>query len=166
LERTDTARRKDEMTLEMTTTNQLSELEHHRERRCQQARNRRMLNNLPLAHRLAAGRAADPRHEEYLLGQAMVGLVEAVDSFEQIETNARFGAFAEPHITSALDRSRDEAEVEVAQAEIAEAISSQERVQELADFLDVPAEALVGGLMDAAARERVFNRHRPVRGAA
>jgi DNA-directed RNA polymerase specialized sigma subunit len=139
----------------MTPMNELSELAQHRAHRRRKARNRRMLNSLPLAHRLASGRAADDLHSEYLLGQAMVGLVQAADSFEQETTACRFGAYAEPHITSALSRIRDEQEVEIAQAEVAEAICSQERVQTLAAFLDVPVEALVGGMMDVTARERV-----------
>ena len=150
----------------MSTLNEPADLQHFRRRREVQARNRRMLNNLPLAHRLASKRAADSLHEEYLLGQAMVGLVEAADSFEREDTGTRFGVYAEPHITDALDRIRDEAEVEVAPGVVAEAISSQGRVQELASFLDVPVEALVGGLMDATARERVFSRRRPLRGVA
>jgi DNA-directed RNA polymerase specialized sigma subunit len=126
--------------------------------RRRRARNRRMLNNLPLAHRLAADHAESTAAEPALLGQAMVGLVEAADSFERTEPACRFGAFAEPRIASALERGAPASEVQVAQASIAEAISSQERVQELASFLDVPVDALVGGLMDAAARERIFPR--------
>ena len=139
-----------------------TDIESYRHRRRRRAREKRMLNNLPMAHRLAADRADDPREEQLLLGRAMVGLVEAVDSFEKTEPDCRFGAFAEPRIESALARRAPEADVQVAQAEIAEAISSQERVQELAAFLDVPVDALVGGLMDVTARERVFARHRPV----
>jgi DNA-directed RNA polymerase specialized sigma subunit len=150
----------------MTSSRQLSEFQRYYERRRRQDRHRRMLNNLPLAHRMASDRAADAVHGEALLGQAMVGLVQAADSFDPVEARDRFGAFAKPHITSALDRAFDEDEVEVAQAEIAEAISSQDRVQELARFLEVRVDALVGGLMDATARERVFTRNRSLRGVA
>jgi DNA-directed RNA polymerase specialized sigma subunit len=143
-----------------------SDIEHYRRRRRRRARDRRMLNNLPLAHRLAATQAEDPQEEQLLLGQAMVGLVRAADAFEQSEPDCRFGAYAEPHIASALERDPGAGEVQVAQAEIAEAISSQERVQELAAFLDVPVDALVGGLMDVTARERVFARYRPLRDVA
>jgi DNA-directed RNA polymerase specialized sigma subunit len=144
----------------------LTDLETLRNQRRRRARNRRMLNNLPLAHRLAATRASDAATERTLLGQAMVGLVEAADSFERTEPDCRFAAFAEPCIASALERRAADSEVQVAQANIAEAISSQERVQELASFLDVPVDALVGGLMDANARARVFSRHLPVSNVA
>jgi DNA-directed RNA polymerase specialized sigma subunit len=145
----------------MTPMDRPSEFTYPRTRRNRRARERRMLNNLPLAHRLASCRALDSLHEEYLLGQAMVGLVEAVDRFEQAPVDGRFGAYAEPHIISALDRARDEAEVAVAQAVLAAAISSQARAVELAAFLDVPVAALVGGLMDVTARERILRRHQP-----
>ncbi len=138
------------------------DLDQHRRRRRRRARHLLMLNNLPLAHRLAATRADDAQQEQLLLGRAMVGLVEAADTFERTAPDCRFGAFAEPRITSALERRPPAGEVKVAQAEIAEAISSQERVQELAAFLDVPVDALVGGLMDVTARERVYARYRPV----
>jgi DNA-directed RNA polymerase specialized sigma subunit len=148
------------------TPQQPIDLEQYRSRRRRRARARRMLNNLPLAHRLAATRASDREQEHRLLGQAMVGLVEAAESFERTEPECRFGAFAEPRIASALEREPRESEVQVARAEIAEAISSQERVQELATFLDVPVDALVGGLMDVTERERIFARYRPLSGVA
>jgi DNA-directed RNA polymerase specialized sigma subunit len=137
----------------------------HRQAPAGQARNRRMLNNLPLAHRLAADGAVDESHREQRLGQAMVGLVEAANRFDDTG-HVRFGAFAEPCITRALARVPGADEVAAAQAEIAAAISSQERVQELASFLQVPTAALVGGLMDATARERTSTRLRLVHGAA
>jgi DNA-directed RNA polymerase specialized sigma subunit len=147
-------------------SNKPTDIDQYRHRRRRRARDKRVLNNLPLAHRLAATRAEDPQTEQLLLGQAMVGLVKAADAFEQQAPDCRFGAYAEPLIASALEDDRDPGEVQLAQAEIAEAISSQERVHELAAFLDVPVDALVGGLMDVTARERVFARYAPLRGAA
>jgi DNA-directed RNA polymerase specialized sigma subunit len=125
-----------------------------------------MLNNLPLAHRLAARNAVDQFHRERRLGQAMVGLVEAADSFEAANVKLRFGAYAEFHIARALDRRPDAEEIAAAQARIAAAISSRQRVRELADFLQVPTVALVGGLMDAAAQEPASSRLRLVHAAA
>lgn len=152
---------------ETMTPPQPSEFAQYRDRRRRQARDRRLLNNLPLAHRLAARHADDARPEDELLGQAMVGLLDAVDSFEDAAAEGRFGAYAEPRIISALTQPRDAQAVAHAQAAVAAAIASQNRVQELASFLDVPVGALVGGLMDASASERELGREpRTLRGVA
>jgi DNA-directed RNA polymerase specialized sigma subunit len=144
-----------------------SDLQHDTPKRRQTARQRRVLNTLPLAHRLAARVAVDEPQRERLLGQAMVGLLEAVDSFDPSVATLRFGAYAEPHIIRALERTPDAREVRTAQAEVAAAISSRQRVRELAGFLGVPVEALVGALTDVTDRERVLERlPRPIRGAA
>ncbi|MBO0769716.1 MAG: hypothetical protein J2O48_13615, partial [Solirubrobacterales bacterium] len=122
----------------------VTKIERYRERRRLHERSRRLQRNLPLAHRIAVEGACAGQQHEVLLEQAVVGLVEAADNFEVTDADCRFGAFAEPHIRAALGRDRDEQAIVAAQAELATAIPSQERVQELARFLECPAETLVG----------------------
>ena len=145
----------------MTPSQLPDDIARLRRRRERRGEDQRLLNNLPLAHRLATERAGG-YHDglaEYFLGQAMVGLVEAADSFDFAPSGERFGAWAEPAIRDALERLRDESEVELAQARVARAIADQQRTRELASFLGVPTSALVGGLMDAAAHESGMARH-------
>jgi DNA-directed RNA polymerase specialized sigma subunit len=130
----------------MSTPSEPHELDRYRQRRHQRECNQRLLRNLPLAHRLASAQAtgAPAAVREGCLEQAMVGLVEAVDHYDAEAASTRFGTYATPYITDALCRERDDHEIDRAQARVAGAMVSQQRVRDLASFLNCPVEALVG----------------------
>lgn len=108
-----------------------------------------LLNNLPLAARLARDGADDHAEDPTRFGRALVGLVDAAASFGAAGATGRFGAHAEPRIAAALAESADPVRLAGARATIAAAIASRQRVRELAAFLGVPPAALGGGLADA-----------------
>src|SRR5215469_12431003 len=140
----------------------VSSLDFVRERRLRRARDRRLVRNLSMVHRLVHSYALRIGHREELVGVAEVGLVRALSEFDPAE-GQEFAEFAEPRVVAELeryahaDRLRLEgmghtlaryADIADAKREIADAISRQDHVRDLAGFLACDVGTLVEGLMD------------------
>ena len=148
------------------------ELEPLRIRRRKRLRRRRILHGLPLTRRLSAGYVAahpeTPDGDAQAFARAIVALVDAAAADAADTSETRFGAVAEAAIRAALEGgpAPSPARLAAARAEVEAAIAGQERVRHLSAFLDVPVEALVGGLLDAGAAVAFPGGDRRLSGAA